>query len=166
MTIAVYPGSFDPVTLGHIDIALRAANSFDRIIMLVGRNPAKSGAIKYGMRVKLIEEAVKEMGISNITADDYAGYIVDYCDKVGATVIIRGMRSITDFDEELQMANINRKLNGKVETFLIPAKPELSDLSSSVVRQLWNNNRDIENMVPKAVFNYLKSACWSLEKKL
>lgn len=152
MAIAVYPGSFDPVTLGHIDVAARAAKVFDKVIMLVAVNPEKEGMIPYHRRPILIRRALKKAGIINVEAEYCGGmFIVDYCKENDASVIIRGMRGMTDFDEEIQMANINHKLNPDVETFLVPARQELSDLSSSVVRQLWVGGKDIACMVPEAV---------------
>lgn len=149
-SIAVYPGSFDPITLGHLDIAARAANLFDELHVLVVHNPAKAPRFSSEERVELIRASLAELKVSGpakITVDTLdGGLLVNYCKMVGATALVKGFRTSVDLDYELPMAQVNRDLAG-VETVFIPADPVHGHVSSSLVKQV----ADLEGQVIKYV---------------
>ena len=148
MTIAVCPGSFDPVTKGHLDIIQRASKMFDKVIVLVIVNPDKHPTFTTEERVEMLRASVN---IDNVTADSYCGVSADYVRKVVATVIVKGLRATTDFEYEFQMALTNKKLAPFAETiFLITAAHNMY-LSSSVVRQVGSFGGDISGFVPEQV---------------
>lgn len=135
-TIAVYPGSFDPITLGHLDIAARAANLFDEVHILVVHNPSKAPRFSSEERVELIRASLAEMKISGAIVDTLdGGLLVNYCKMVGATALVKGFRTSVDLDYELPMAQVNRDL-ASVETVFIPADPIHGHVSSSLVKQV------------------------------
>jgi pantetheine-phosphate adenylyltransferase len=149
--IAVYPGSFDPFTVGHLDIAERASALFDELIVAVVHNPNKTPMFSLVERVELVERSLSEAGLSNIRVVALeSGLLVDLCADVEADVIVKGARSATDVDFELPMAQINRELSG-IETVILVSAPELSHISSSLVRQVAQNGGDVSKFVPKAV---------------
>lgn len=135
-TIAVYPGSFDPITLGHLDIAARAANLFDEVHILVVHNPIKAPRFSSEERVELIRASLAELKISGAVVDTLdGGLLVNYCKMVGATALVKGFRTSVDLDYELPMAQVNRDL-ASVETVFIPADPIHGHVSSSLVKQV------------------------------
>ena len=151
MSIALYPGSFDPPTLGHLDIIQRAAAQFDRLIVCVMYNSAKSGLFTPGERVELLRESLKGLeGVENVEVDRDDGLLVDYARRRGASCVVKGLRSVTDFEYELQMADVNRKLSG-LETMFLTARPELSFLSSTIVRELGRYQAELRGSVSDAV---------------
>ena len=154
MRIAVYPGSFDPVTNGHLDIIARAAKIFDKVIVACAVNPAKTPLFSVEEKVALIKEATK--GMSNVEVDHFSGLLVDYCKEKGATVAIKGLRAITDFEYEFQMALMNQRLTEEVETMFLMARAEHSFLSSSTVKELAGFQAPLEGLVPKCVEEPLK----------
>jgi pantetheine-phosphate adenylyltransferase len=149
--IAVYPGSFDPFTVGHLDIAERASELFDELVIAVVHNPNKTPMFSLVDRVELVEQSLSEAGLQGIrvVALD-SGLLVDLCTDVGADVIVKGARSATDVDFEFPMAQINRELTG-IETAILISAPELSHVSSSLVRQLAQNGGDVRKYVAKPV---------------
>jgi len=149
--IAVYPGSFDPFTVGHLDIAERASELFDELVIAVVHNPNKTPMFSLVDRVELVEQTLAEAGLQGIrvVALD-SGLLVDLCTDVGADVIVKGARSATDVDFEFPMAQINRELTG-IETAILISAPELSHVSSSLVRQLAQNGGDVRKYVAKPV---------------
>ena len=153
MKTILYPGSFDPVTDGHVDIAERAAKIFDRVIVVVGNNSAKKYMFSTELRVAYLHKVFSE--IPNIEVVCFNGLLVDAVKKFGADAILRGVRSASDFDYELQMARTNRRLDF-CETFLLPSDPALSFISSSMVRELIRHGRDILDFVPKCVADDVK----------
>jgi pantetheine-phosphate adenylyltransferase len=149
--IAVYPGSFDPFTIGHLDIAERASELFDELVIAVVHNPNKTPMFSLVDRVELVEQTLSEAGLSGIRVVALeSGLLVDLCTDVGADVIVKGARSATDVDFEFPMAQINRELSG-IETAILISAPELSHISSSLVRQLAQNGGDVRKYVAKPV---------------
>ncbi|RKO63866.1 pantetheine-phosphate adenylyltransferase [Caldibacillus debilis] len=152
--IAVCPGSFDPITNGHVDIIKRGARIFDRIYVCVLNNSAKKALFSVEERLKLIKDATKEIG--NVHVDAYNGLLVDYAKKVNAQVILRGLRAVSDFEYEMRITAMNKKLNEEVDTFFIMTKKEYSFLSSSIVKEVAKYNGDISDLVPPSVERALK----------
>lgn len=155
-TVAVVPGSFDPVTLGHLDVIERAAGIFDEVHVVVVHNPSKSALLPIAQRVTLLEQAVAQAGIAgNIVITSWSvGLLVDYCTDVGATVLVKGIRSQMDISYETPMAIVNRNLAGIDTVFLLP-DPANAHVSSSLVRQVASLGGDVTPYVPQAVAEYL-----------
>ena len=150
MKSAIYPGSFDPITYGHIDIITRAAKIFDNLTVAVLDNRAKHSLFSVDERVNMIKDAVKD--IHNITVVSYEGLLVNYAREVGANVIIRGLRAVTDFEYELQMSQTNSKLSdGDIETIFLNTDLRYAYLSSSTVREVASFGGDISKFVTKEV---------------
>ena len=154
--IAVVPGSFDPVTLGHLDVIQRAAGLFDELHVLVVHNPAKSALLPITQRVSLVERSIAEGGLpSNIVVNSWSvGLLVDYCIDVGASVLVKGIRSQVDVAYETPMAIVNRNL-AAVETIFMLPDPAHAHVSSSLVRQVASLGGDIAPYVPPAVAAFL-----------
>ncbi len=154
--IAVVPGSFDPVTLGHLDVISRTAGIFDTVHVVVVHNPDKEALLPIAQRVRLLEESVAEAGVKGdlVIATWSVGLLVDYCTEVGAHVIVKGIRSQVDVAYETPMAIVNRNLAG-VETIIMLPDPGHSHVSSSLVRQVAALGGDIAPYVPHAVVDYL-----------
>ena len=151
MRIAVVPGSFDPVTLGHLDVIGRTAKLFDHVFVVVTHNPGKSALLPVDERVRLLEESLADAGIDGVQVDSWSeGLLVDYCRRVGAEAIVKGLRSATDAAYETPMALVNRDLAG-VETLFLVAQPATSHVSSSLVRQVASLGGDVSPYVPRAV---------------
>jgi len=157
--IAVVPGSFDPVTLGHLDVIERAAGLFDELHVLVVHNPDKSALLPISQRVSLIQLAIKDAGLpDNITVASWSmGLLVDYCLEVGASVLVKGIRSQVDVAYETPMAIVNRNLASVETVFLLP-NPANAHVSSSLVRQVAALGGDITPYVPSVVANFLQKA--------
>ncbi|KGA05053.1 MAG: pantetheine-phosphate adenylyltransferase [Pontimonas sp.] len=155
-TVAVVPGSFDPVTLGHLDVIERAARLFDEVHVVVVHNPSKSALLPIAQRVTLLEQAIAQAGIAgNIVVTSWSvGLLVDYCTDVGATVLVKGIRSQMDLSYETPMAIVNRNLAGIDTVFLLP-DPANAHVSSSLVRQVASLGGDVSPYVPSAVAEYL-----------
>ncbi len=150
MKIAVYPGSFDPITLGHLDIIKRASLMFDKLVVLVSVNTAKSPLFSADERVKMILESTSD--IDNIVVESYEGLMIDYCMQKNIHIIIRGLRAITDFEYELQIAQSNKAFSkDKVDTVFLTTSLEYSYLSSSTVKEFASFNADISRCVTPAV---------------
>ena len=156
MKVAVYPGSFDPITKGHLDILKRALNVFDKVIVLVAINPKKSGNFKVSERVEMIKEALIEEDIKNVEVDSYEGLTVEYAIKHNAPFLIRGLRAVSDFEYEFQIHSANEFANDQVDMVFFMAKNETSFISSSMIIELFNNNVDVSSLVPYSVFKRLK----------
>lgn len=147
--IAVYPGSFDPITLGHLEIVERAARLFDEVVVAVGHHPTKPGFFSFEARVEMIERSLAH--IENARAAHYSGLMIDFCRKIGARVIVRGLRAAGDFEPEFQMALANRELEPAVETvFLIP-EPRKQFISSSLIREIASHGGPFQEFVPGPV---------------
>jgi pantetheine-phosphate adenylyltransferase len=155
--IAVVPGSFDPVTLGHLDVIERAAGLFDELHVLVVHNPDKSALLPINRRVSLLQQAVRDGGLpTNIVVASWSvGLLVDYCTDVGASVLVKGIRSQVDVAYETPMAIVNRNLAGVETIFMLP-DPSHAHVSSSLVRQVAGLGGDIAPYVPAAVADFLQ----------
>lgn len=155
--IAVVPGSFDPITLGHLDVIDRAAGLFDELHVLVVHNPDKTALLPVAQRVSLIEKSIADAGLKgDIRVTSWSvGLLVDYCTDVGATVLVKGVRSQVDVAYETPMAIVNRNLAGVETVFLLP-DPAHAHVSSSLVRQVAGLGGDVSPYVPKAVAEYLQ----------
>ena len=149
MKIAVYPGSFDPVTHGHMDIIRRSASVFDKLIVGVLRNKSKNPLFTVQERVKMIQEVTSD--IENVEVVDFDGLLIDFVHKVGAKAIVRGLRAVTDFEYELQMSLTNKVIAPDVETVFLTTNLQYSYLSSSIVEEIASYNGDISHFVDKRV---------------
>ena len=147
--IAVCPGSFDPITYGHLDIIQRGANIFDEIYVGVLHNSAKKSLFTVEERVQIIEEATAH--IPNVKVDSFQGLLVDYAKARNANAVIRGLRAVSDFEYEMQITSMNRLLNDQIETFFIMTNNQYSFLSSSIVKEVAKYNGNISELVPEPV---------------
>ena len=152
MKLAICSGSFDPITNGHIDIIKRAAKMFDRLIVLVSVNYKKASTFTSEERVSMIERVLAELELPNVSVDMYDGLLVDYAKQVGATALVRGLRAVTDFEYEFQMALTNKKLCGDVETIFLTTSSEYMFLSSSIVKQVVHFGGSITDFVPACIY--------------
>ena len=157
MKIAVYPGSFDPATYGHLDVIRRAAVSFDKVIVGVLHNSSKSPLFSVEERVKMLKEVTKDL--DNIRIVPFDGLLVEFASRMNAGLVIRGLRAITDFEYELQMSQTNQKLDPNIETMFLTTSIEYSYLSSTTVREIAAFGGDLTQFVPEAV-------ALELEKKM
>ncbi len=147
--VAVCPGSFDPVTYGHLDIITRAAKMFDKLIVVVASNGAKHCSFTPEERVRMIKKCIPEL--ENVEVEHYDGLLADYAAKKGATAIIKGLRAMSDFEYEFQMALTNKKLNPQVETLFLTTATQNMYLSSSMVKQIAGMGGDISGFVPDVI---------------
>ncbi|MBQ3136917.1 MAG: pantetheine-phosphate adenylyltransferase [Clostridia bacterium] len=151
--IAVYPGSFDPVTSGHLDIIRRSAKLFDRIIVVVMSNYRKMGSYAFTVeeRVEFIKRCTKD--IPNVSVDSYMGLLADYTKQTGAAAVVKGLRAVSDFEDEFQQALINKRLNENTETVFMAADTEHMFLSSSMIKQVCMLGGDISLFIPAEISN-------------
>ena len=147
--IALYPGTFDPVTLGHLDIIKRAAGVCDKLVIGVLPNSAKHPWFTVEERIELIKKVTGDL--SNVVVESFDGLTVDFGRKIGASVIVRGLRAITDFEYELQIAQINHKLNQDIDTIFFTTSVEYSYVSSSIAKEVAKYNGDISGLVPAPI---------------
>ena len=152
MTVAVCPGSFDPVTNGHVDVIARAAALYDELVVAVLVNPGKAGLFDVDERMSLLREATADL--PNVTVDSFQGLLVHWCQEHGVPVIVKGLRAVSDFDYELQMAQMNASL-ADVETVFVPTSPEYSFLASSLVKEVATFGGDVSSLVPPDVWTQL-----------
>lgn len=148
MKKAVCPGSFDPITNGHLDVIERASGLFDEVVIAVLLNNSKTGLFTIEERIEMITESVQHL--KNVKVDTWSGLLVDYCRAHNIAAIVKGLRAVSDFDYELQMAQMNLQLKG-VDTLLMATKPAYSFLSSSLVREIARYGGDVSNLVPSRV---------------
>ena len=153
MTTALVPGSFDPPTKGHLDVIERCTALFDRVVVAVIRNPTKSPMFSTEERIDLLEQCCEQWG--NVEVDSFAGLLVDYAEDRGVDTIVKGLRAVTDFDYEIQMAQMNRHLSG-IETLFVATKPEYGYLSSSLVKQVAGLGGNVDALVPDPVAKALR----------
>lgn len=153
MRRAVCPGSFDPITNGHLDVIERASSLFDEIVVVVGINQSKNRLFEPDERVEMIREAVAHL--PNVSVDTFRGLLVDFCVAHDIKAIVKGLRAVSDFDYELQMGQMNHSL-AKVDTLFMPADPHYSFLSSSLVKEVATYGGDVSKLVPEAVLRRLK----------
>jgi pantetheine-phosphate adenylyltransferase len=154
MSVAVYPGSFDPITYGHLDIIERASAMFDRVIVAVCLNTGKKPLFTIEERVEMIIQ--ESSGLPNVEADSFEGLLTEFMRQNKAHVIIRGMRAVSDLENEFQMAWMNRKLNPEVETLFLMAQPRYSYLSSSIVKEVASFRGDVSGLVSEQIARRLE----------
>ena len=154
MVTAICPGSFDPITVGHVDIIKRAADMFDKVIVLVAPNKAKKFTFTVDERVVLISRVTKD--IANVEVDSFDGLLVDYVREKGAKAIVKGLRAVSDFEYEFQMALVNKKLYPQADTVFLTTAAENMYLSSSVVKQVGSMGGDISPFIPPQVLDDIK----------
>mgnify|MGYP000931491522 CR=1 FL=1 len=155
MKIAVYAGTFDPITVGHVEIALRAAQLFDEIIVAVAEDTYKQTLFTVAERYQMATEALA--GHANIRVEAFSGLLVDYCKQKGATSLLRGLRAISDFDKEFQMALLNRDLDNGVDTVFLMSDARYLFISSSIIRDAASSGGDVSHLVPPIVNAALKA---------
>jgi pantetheine-phosphate adenylyltransferase len=153
-TIAVYPGTFDPVTYGHLDVIQRASEIFEKVIVLVANNTSKSPMFGPEERLDMVKAAVKKY--RNVHAENFDGLLVDYASRKKATVIVRGLRAVSDFEYEFQMALTNRKLAGEIKTVFLVPHEKYTYLNSSLVREISRLGGDVSQFVPPHVMRALR----------
>ncbi len=151
MTIAIYPGSFDPITNGHLDIIERGSRIFDKVVVTVLENPRKTPLFTIEERLELLRATT--ISIKNVEVDCYKGLLINYVKEKKSSIIIKGLRAISDFEFEFQMALINRKLDCEVETMFMMTNSKYSYLSSSIVKEVASFGGSVEELVPPAVYN-------------
>lgn len=155
MSTAVCPGSFDPVTNGHLDIVSRAATVYEQVIVAILVNPAKSVVFSVDERIAMLEAAAARLQLGNVAVLSFEGLLVDFCREQDARVIVRGLRAATDFDYELAMAQMNSTLSG-VETAFLATSPQWSFLSSSLIKEVVRFGGDVSSLVPPEVADGLQ----------
>lgn len=155
MRIAVYPGTFDPITNGHLDIIRRASELFDRVIVAVAENPQKNPLLSWSERRGLVAVAAK--GIQNVEVSDFDGLLVKYAKSKGACAIIRGLRAVSDFEYEFQMALMNRKLCPELETVYLMPNEKYTYINSSIVKEIGRLGGDIDCFIPEEVLPALRN---------
>ncbi|MBR2069041.1 MAG: pantetheine-phosphate adenylyltransferase [Candidatus Gastranaerophilales bacterium] len=159
--IALYPGSFDPITNGHLDVLERASAMFDEVVIAVLNHPAKKSFLDIETRLELIRNATINM--KNVSVDYFNGLTVEYARSIGAKFLIRGLRTITDFEYEVQLCQTNQVIAPDIDTVFLSTKPEHNFISSSIVRELSSYKTDISKFVPKCVVQYLHKSMKQLD---
>jgi pantetheine-phosphate adenylyltransferase len=153
--LAVYAGSFDPVTLGHVDLIERAGNLFDHVIIAVGRHATKKAFFSFQERLDLLIEVTKDY--PNVRVDSFDGLLIQYCEKIGARLIVRGLRAVTDFEYELQIAHANADMAPRVDTIFLPTRTKYGFVSASLVREIASHGGDVSHYAPAPVCEALKA---------
>ncbi len=164
MRTVIYPGSFDPFTNGHLDIVQRAARLFDHVIVAIAKNEGKGPLFGLEERLAMVRASVKEH--SNVTADTFEGLLVDYVEQRGGHAVIRGLRAVSDFEFEFQLALMNRKLNEHVETIFMMPKDTYTFLSSRIVKEIARLGGDVTAFVPPVVVTALREKLAAQPKNL
>ncbi len=155
MRIAVYPGSFDPVTIGHLDIIKRASKLYDKVIVGVLNNASKSPVFTAEERKEMIDESI--VGMSNVSCDVFSGLLVDFAKQNNASVILKGLRTVADFEYEFQMALLNKALNPEYETVFMMTNSQFSYISSSMVKEVAKYQGELEGFVPVCIAEKIKA---------
>ncbi len=154
MKIAIYPGSFDPITNGHLDVLKTGAEIFDKVIIAVTKNSGKNNCLlTVDERISLIKKSVAEFG--NVEVDSFEGLTINYAKEKGAKVLLRGLRAVSDFEYEMQLSQTNSALSGEIKTVFLTTKPKYNFISSSVVKEVFLNGGDVSKFVPVPVERYL-----------
>lgn len=156
MRKGLYPGSFDPITNGHLDVLQRAARLFDELVVAVARDNQKQSLFTMDERVAMIEETARAHGLANVSVQPFEGLLVEFAAREGACAVIRGLRAVSDFEFEFQMALMNRKLDDRVETLFLTPQEELTYISSRIVKEIARLGGDISAFVPAHVAEALK----------
>lgn len=154
MKIAIYPGSFDPITKGHLDVLKTSAEIFDKVIIAVSKNIKKQGFLSVEERVNLIKQSVVDL--PNVEVDSFDGLTVEYAKAKGAKVLIRGLRAVSDFEYEMQLSQTNSALSEDIKTVFLITKPKYNFISSGTIKEVLLMNGDISKFVPEPVNEYLK----------
>lgn len=156
MKIAIYPGSFDPITNGHLDVLKTSSEIFDKVIIAVAYNPEKKnyGLLNVDERVELIKKCTKDF--PNVEVDSFVGLTVEYAKQKGAKVLIRGLRAVSDFEFEMQLSQTNSALDKEIKTIFLTTRPKYNFISSSSVKEVFDFGGDISKFVPEVVNEYLK----------
>lgn len=155
---AVYAGTFDPVTNGHLDIIQRAAELFGDLRVAIVENPSKSTLFPFSKRFSMLQEAVRELGLDGVTTEGFSGLLVDYVREVDCRMIVRGLRAVSDYEYEAQMALMNRRIAPDIETVFLMTSESRSFISASVVREVARYGGDVSSFVPQNVLEPLKNA--------
>lgn len=153
MRIAVYPGSFDPIHRGHLDLVARAARLFDVVVIGITQNPTKQPLFGLDERAEMVREAVADL--AGVRVETYEGLTVAFARRHGARAIVKGLRASTDLDLEMRMATMNRRLAPEIETVFLPASPEYGDLSSNLIKEVARLGGDVSGLVPPGVWERL-----------
>ena len=153
MRIAVYPGSFDPITKGHLDIIKRASKMFDKVIVAVVKNQSKKPMFSFEERRDLIVRSIESVGLENVEVEEFQGLLVDFMHQHDSKIIVKGLRFVSDFEYEFQMALTNRKLDEEIETMFMVTCYKYSYLSSSIVKEVCALGGDVMDMLPEAIID-------------
>ena len=156
MKVAIYPGTFDPITKGHLDIIKRSCKFVDKLIIAVSKNDKKKTLFSISERMEMIKSVIQDEGLLNIDVDSFNDLLMNYANKKKATIIIRGLRAISDFEYEFQMTGMNYKLNPKIETVFLMSSDKYQLISSKLIREINSLKGDVSQFVPKIVENKLK----------
>lgn len=156
MRTGIYPGSFDPITKGHLDVLARAAQLFDELVVAVARDNQKASLFSMDERVAMLEDTARENGLTNVRVTPFDGLLVEFARSQNACAVIRGLRAVSDFEFEFQMALMNRKLDPKVETIFLTPREELTYISSRIVKEIARLGGDVRQFVPPGVALALK----------
>lgn len=155
--IACYPGSFDPITNGHVEVAVRALKLFDEVVVLIANNNDKRFFFSAEERVKIAEESFKKLGLERIKVQQTSGLVVEYAKEIGAVALIRGLRAVTDFEYEFQLAAINEFIAPDMEMVFLMSRREEAFISSSNIKELYSHGADITGLVPSPVLDAFKA---------
>ena len=161
MKIAIYPGSFDPITKGHLDIITRSIKFVDKLIIAISRSSNKKTLFKIDERIEMINKVIQDENISNVEIDHFDGLLMEYAKKRNAKVVIRGLRAVSDFEYEFQMTGMNYKLDPKIETIFLMSSDKYQLISSKLIKEICSLKGDISEFVPKEVENRLKKKIYN-----
>ena len=156
MKVAIYPGTFDPITNGHLDIIIRSIKFVDKLIIAVSKNNKKNTLFDINERIEMIKKVIEDANISNVEVDDFEGLLMNYANKKKANIIIRGLRAISDFEYEFQMTGMNYKLDPKIETVFLMSSDKYQLISSKLIKEISSLKGDVSKFVPNVVEEKLK----------
>jgi len=154
-SLAIYAGSFDPVTCGHLDIIERASKLFSEVVVAIGVHPARKPLFKLEERVRLLSEVTQ--GIVNVRIDSFEGLLIHYCSRIGARCVVRGLRAVTDFEYELQIAHANADMAPDIDTIFLPTRASFAYISASLVREIASHHGDVRRYAPAPVCDALEA---------